>query len=409
VAGDAPKPTDNAQYGNARPGQFGANVPQRYSVNAERYAARGGLVRLAEDARGFLTGKDNAADMARFYFFCLAFDQIVKEGLRGDFAELGVYRGHTASLLAIMARRLDSTAYLLDTFEGFNEVDLKGVDAGIRMGFTDTSVEAVRALVGEQNVRFVPGHFPSSSAQLPPDASYCLVHLDCDLYAPMASALAYFYPRLVPGGFLIVHDYSSLHWDGAERAVHEFFADKAESVVPLPDSAGSALIRKIRPPSRYDNWYVRRNASLFGAEWTAAGDGKLSTVLGVGWSSPESWGIWGVDEVHQLLVFLDKPPAGDIELQIDVSAMLMKERSGREIEIFVGDRKLETWVFTAGENRAIRTLRVPLNLFPTADDSLPAVLVEFRPTVVAPAFESYPEVGDKRQLGLALHRLRRTL
>jgi hypothetical protein len=389
-------------------GLFGVNVPQRYSVNAKRYAARGGLIRLAEDARGFLKGKDNAADMARYYFFCLVFDQIVKEGLTGDFAELGVYQGHTASLLAIMARRLGSTAWLLDTFAGFSEADLKGIDAGIRMGFADTSVEAVRALVGDQSVRFVPGYFPASATQLPPDATFCLVHLDCDLYAPMASALAYFYPRLVPGGFLIVHDYSSLHWDGAERALHEFLADKAESLVPLPDSAGSAVIRKIRAPSRYDNWYVRRNARLVGPEWTTAANGNLAAILGDGWSSPEDWGVWGVDEVHQLGVFLDRSPTGDIELQLDVTAMLLAGRAPREIGVFVDGRQLETWIFTAEQNRAVRTLRISSRHLPPGDDALPAILVEFRPMVTVAAMQANPETGDERRLGLALHRLRRT-
>jgi hypothetical protein len=383
-------------------------MPQRYSVNAQRYAARGGQMRPAEDARGFLTGKDNAADLARFWFFCLTFDQIVKEGLRGDFAELGVYRGHTSSLLAIMARRLGSTAYLLDTFEGFDMADLKGIDAGITMGFADTSIEAVRALVGERNVQFISGHFPASAGQLPAGASFCLVHLDCDLYAPMAAALEYFYPRLVPGGFLVVHDYSSLHWDGAERAVHEFFADKAESVVPLPDSAGSAVIRKVRTPSRYNNWYVQRNADLFAAEWVTAASGNLATILGEGWSSSEDWGVWGVDQAHQIFVFLDKPPSGDIELQLDVSAMLLEGRTRREIGVFVGEQRLESWLFTQTDNRSSRTLRIPAVHLPVEGGGLPAILVEFRPTLVAPANEAHSESGDTRCLGLALHRVRRT-
>jgi Macrocin-O-methyltransferase (TylF) len=390
------------------PSQFGANVPQRYSVNSARYQSRGGLIRLEEDSRGFLSGGDNRADIARFYAFCLIFDQIVKEGLTGNVAELGVYKGHTASVLALMARRLGSTAFLLDTFEGFNEADLKGIDANKVMGFADTSVASVRALVGEPNVQFVPGHFPSSAEGLPPDASYCLVHLDCDLYAPMAAALRYFYPRLVPGGFLIVHDYSSLHWDGAERAVHEFFFDKPESVVPMPDSAGSAVIRKTRTPSRYDNWYVRRNASFLGPEWTSAADGNLAAILGEGWSSPERWGVWGINEAHQLFVFLDKPPQGDIELQFDVNAMLLEGRTRREIGIFTGGQLLELWVFTAEQNKAVRTLRIPAAVLPAGDDVLPAILIEFRPVQVVSAIESYPEAGDTRRLGLGLHRVKRT-
>jgi hypothetical protein len=59
------------------------------------------------------------------------------------------------------------------------------------------------------------------------------------------SGLEYFYPRMVPGGFLIIHDYGSLTWEGAEKAVDTFFADKPESVIPIPDSSGSAVVRRM--------------------------------------------------------------------------------------------------------------------------------------------------------------------
>lgn len=184
--------------------------------------------------------------MARFFFFCLVCDQIEKEGLKGDLAELGVYKGNTAILLATLARRIGATAYLLDTFGGFDASDLQGIDSDKRMEFEDTSLGAVRSLVGEANVRFVAGHFPASSGQIPADRRFCLVHLDCDLYAPFSAALAYFYPRLVPGGFLVMHDYLSLHWNGAEQAVDEFFADKPEAIIPIPDGAGTVVVRKCR-------------------------------------------------------------------------------------------------------------------------------------------------------------------
>jgi hypothetical protein len=397
--------------GPDRPQEFrlGAGLPERYAVNRERYISRGGLVRLPEDLRGFLANELNAEDMARFYTFCLVFDQIVKEGLKGDIAELGVYKGHTASLLATMARRLGRTVYLLDTFTGFSEADLKGIDTGVPMGFADTSVEAVRELVGEKNVAFAQGYFPDSASQLPPDATYCLVHIDCDLYAPMLSALEYFYPRLVPGGFLIMHDYSSLHWNGAERAVDEFFAERAESAMPLPDRAGSVVVRKVRVPERFDNWFVQRNARLFGPDWTPAAGGKLAAVLGDGWSTGESWGLWGIDEAHQIFVFLAGPPTSDIELEFDVNAMLVGSRTRQDIDVFVDGHLIETWEFTPRDNQKVRSLRIPLTHLTEQDQSGPILTVEFRPRLVATPHDLDPSLGDGRRLGLALHRVRRTL
>jgi hypothetical protein len=224
--------------------KFRADVPQRYNGNVHLYAARGGQVRLEEDVQPF--ADDNTfGDVSRFFFFCLMQDQILKEGLAGDIAELGVYKGMTAAVLAKIARRAGRTAYLFDTFEGFKKADLVGIDADKRLEqFTDTSLEAVRNRVGTENVNYVRGRFPESAAQIADNLQFCLVHIDCDLYEPMTAALKYFYPRLVPGGFLVVHDYSSLAWNGAERAVDEFFADKPEFVIPLTDGAGSAVIRR---------------------------------------------------------------------------------------------------------------------------------------------------------------------
>ena len=200
---------------------YRADPPQRYWVNYARYQQGGGLVRLEDDIRGFTAGGRNDGDIARFYFFCLAFDQLMKEGVKGDFAELGVYRGNTAAVIAGMARRMGTTAWLLDTFEGFNPDDLQGVDAGQKMQFADTSLEAVRALVGEDNVRYIEGYFPDSASQMPENLSFSLVHIDCDLYAPMLHALNYFYARLLPGGYLFLgHSESLYKVDDNFRLVH---------------------------------------------------------------------------------------------------------------------------------------------------------------------------------------------
>jgi hypothetical protein len=200
-----------------------------------------------ENQRRFLANNEerNAGDLARFHFLTLACDQVVGERLPGDLAELGVYKGNTAFLIAQTARRMARRAYLFDTFEGFADADLIGVDRDKVVEFDDTELASVKAFVGEDSTDFIKGYFPESASALPNDITFALVHIDCDLYAPFRAGLEYFYPRLVPGGYLIMHDYSSLHWDGVERAVDEFFIDKAERIVPIPDRSGTVVIRKL--------------------------------------------------------------------------------------------------------------------------------------------------------------------
>lgn len=365
---------------------YRADIPQRYNDNAELYLARGGKVRLGQDVRPFVADGDHG-DISRFFFFCLMQDQIIKEGLRGDLAELGVYKGNTAALLATIARRTGRTAYLFDTFEGFNERDIAGIDADKQLAqFTDTSLSAVKARVGEDNVRYVQGYFPDTLSQVPDDLRFCLVHIDCDLYEPIKAALGYFYPRLVPGGFLVMHDYTSLAWNGAERAIDEFFADKPEWVIPLTDGAGSAVIRRCLPAP-----------GLAAGEWFEVSAKPVATALRDGWSALEPWGVWGIGPAHVLVV--KRPASGPLCLELDCAAALVGGLDKQSVEVAVDGEVLTTWHFTRAENRAVR--RVDL---PAGDSGI--VTLTFLPRMPVRPSDHDPSNADDRLLGMALHRLR---
>jgi SAM-dependent methyltransferase len=170
--------------------------------------------------------------------------QILEDGVAGDIAELGVYQGNSAALLAHYAREYKRTVLLFDTFKGFDGRDLVGVDKSKSIEFTDTSLEEVRGVVGKERVRFVQGRFPQS---IPPDvhgSRFCLVHIDCDLYEPAKAGLEFFYPRLSPGGLIILHDYNNPHWGGIKRAVDEYCRRIPERPVVIGDKSGTAMLRK---------------------------------------------------------------------------------------------------------------------------------------------------------------------
>lgn len=191
---------------------------------------------------------NNAGDLPRFFFLNLVIDQLLYERIYGDAAELGVYKGNSAFLLAKYARMTNHTLYAFDTFESFSDRDLKGLDEkkNINM-FSDVSLNKVEDLVGKDNVQYIVGYFPESLQQIKENENlkFSIVHIDCDLEMPFKHALEYFYPKIVPGGFLIMHDYFSLHWQGAIRAIDNFFADKPEKIIPVPDKSGTAVIRKM--------------------------------------------------------------------------------------------------------------------------------------------------------------------
>lgn len=191
--------------------------------------------------------RNDRADLARLVMFIENARVIEREGVPGSLAELGVYKGTTARLLHTLfpAR----TLWLFDTFEGFDTRDLAHERGGASSGFRfdDTSLEAVLRHVGASDrVRACKGYFPETAAAVPDDETFALVHLDADLKKPTEDALAFFYPRMAPGGFLVMHDYGSGAWPGIAEAVDAFFADKPESIVRIPDKSGSAIVRRVK-------------------------------------------------------------------------------------------------------------------------------------------------------------------
>lgn len=191
---------------------------------------------------------NNAGDLARLWSLILNLKQIIAEGIEGDFAELGVWRGNTAAVLACFAARSNRQVLLFDTFEGFHQRDLTGIDAGQLAYFSDTSVELVKEVIGKECrvCEFVKGRFPESLNESHSSRRYAAVSLDCDLYEPMKAGLEFFYPLMPKGGLLLLHDYSSLAWAGARSAIDEFCRETGEYAVLLPDKSGSAVIRKSR-------------------------------------------------------------------------------------------------------------------------------------------------------------------
>lgn len=189
---------------------------------------------------------NNGGDIARLWSLILNCKQIISEEVEGDFAELGVWRGNTAAVLASLAAPSGRKVFLFDTYAGFDRSDLKGVDAGKGIHFGDTSIELVKEVVGPQytHCEYVKGRFPDSITDAHKAGNYAVVSLDCDLYEPTKSGLEFFYPRMPRGGIFFLHDYSSLHWDGAKLAIDEFCRKSGEYVVLMPDKSGSAFLRK---------------------------------------------------------------------------------------------------------------------------------------------------------------------
>jgi O-methyltransferase len=160
----------------------------------------------------------------------------------GDGAEVGVYRGGTARLLAKTLGMYGKTVHLFDTFSGMPEVDPEK-DLHSTGDFQDTSLSAVKEyLADSSNVRLYPGLFPKTAEPIA-QQRFSFVHVDVDIYRSVLDCCEFFYPRLSPGGIMVFDDYGMVTCPGAKSAVDTFFKGKPE--YPLYSPTGQAVVFRI--------------------------------------------------------------------------------------------------------------------------------------------------------------------
>jgi hypothetical protein len=184
--------------------------------------------------------------------------------LEGEVAEVGVWRGGSAKLLArAMPGRM---VHLFDTFEGMPETSEFDI---LQPGdFSDTSLESVNEFLQGYNVHFWPGLFPDSARLLPrllPDTQFVLVHVDVDIYESTKAACEFFWPLLVEGGIMVFDDYNNSECPGANKAVDEFFDAWQEIEVSGPDKQCGTRVVKTKAvrddrPLKREIYYARIEA-----------------------------------------------------------------------------------------------------------------------------------------------------
>lgn len=164
----------------------------------------------------------------------------------GAVAELGVYRGDFAKVInEIFPKR---KLYLFDTFEGFPEEDVKyEVEHHLLTNeigmLSNTSVEYVlNKMPYKDQVIIRQGYFPETAEGL--DESFAFVNIDVDLYKPILAGLEYFWPRMVKGGYIFVHDYFSNAYTGSRKAVEEFAQKTGIGFVPIGDTLSVAFVKE---------------------------------------------------------------------------------------------------------------------------------------------------------------------
>ncbi len=173
----------------------------------------------------------------------------------GAVAECGVYQGANALVSLLSSPQLRSRYYeLFDSFEGLRR--LSENDPKSREGeFADANFDSLREMLAIfPKVRLTKGYFESTLPKLDRH-DYAVVYVDCDLENPTRFCCQYFWEKIEPGGYLLVHDYwfpddkerlaSKANFLGVKRAVDRFFGGRLHESLIFPETS-HALFRK--PP-----------------------------------------------------------------------------------------------------------------------------------------------------------------
>lgn len=169
----------------------------------------------------------------------------------GDIVECGVWRG--GSMVAAAKTLMESgdasrSLYLYDTFEGMVtpgefDVSSKGVKATDKFekrklgedssDWCYASLEEVTGIMHgtgypKERIRLVKGKVEQTLPGQAPER-IALLRLDTDWYESTLHEMKTLFPRLTPGGVLIIDDYGD--WEGARKAVDEYIAEQGLSLL----------------------------------------------------------------------------------------------------------------------------------------------------------------------------------
>lgn len=203
------------------------------------------------DARARIEGREwpgmahTMIGWARLENLQACIEDLLARQVPGDLIETGVWRGGAIIFMRAVLKAYgvtDRCVWGADSFRGLPPPDAARYPAD-EGDITHTcrelaiSLDEVRAnfekygLLDEQ-CRFLPGWFRDTLPAVPA-GPLALIRLDGDMYESTYVALANLYPRLSPGGYVIVDDYGAL--PACRRAVHDFRAAHAigEEIIPI--------------------------------------------------------------------------------------------------------------------------------------------------------------------------------
>jgi hypothetical protein len=204
-----------------------------------------------------MTGAD------KIYALIQAVRYVNRHRIPGDVVECGVWRGGSMQAAARTLLSVGDTSrdlHLFDTFDGMpppTERDVRRSDErtaeellaeqtrergpvwavatleDVKEGFRQVPYPSER-------IHFVQGRVEETIPEAAPE-QISILRLDTDWYESTRHELEHLYPRLSPGGVLLLDDYG--YWEGAREAVDEFLDQTGERLLLVRMASGRLAVK----------------------------------------------------------------------------------------------------------------------------------------------------------------------
>jgi O-methyltransferase len=172
--------------------------------------------------------------------------------LKGDFIDCGVHTGILSG--AVMTwlnfeKMTNKTYYLLDTFEGIplDQISEKEFANGVanmnrKYNFGDkTYLDIKEKFKKFSNCKIIKGKVPDTLSQVDSER-FAYVSIDMNVTVAEIAAAEYLWPKIIPGGIMLLDDYG---WEShylQKIAFDEFALKHAIQILSLP--TGQAILMK---------------------------------------------------------------------------------------------------------------------------------------------------------------------
>ncbi len=179
----------------------------------------------------------------RAYVACWAGRQAAK--LPGDFVECGVNRGGLSRAIIdyTQFQNLDKQFYLIDNFTGLvpeyvSEAERsKGLLENYAYYNNNSSEEVAKIFKAFANVKIIQGNVPDVLPAVPSRAvAYLSLDMNCTM--PEISAAEFFWDQMVPGGIILLDDYTQTMHSEQQKAFDAFADKRGLSILALPTGQG---------------------------------------------------------------------------------------------------------------------------------------------------------------------------